>query len=148
MITIDWSPEPIVVAEDFFAAAAAVEDLEVPLMASIPVVSEGIQSIFDAEGPGWAPWAESYAPIAEAENVGILHKTGALRSGAANPSSYAVAGDTLGFTGGSAPDYWLFHQTGTRMMPARPFISLTPESEVGVMEIFETWLIAIVNATD
>lgn len=145
MLSFDWSPEPVVVAEDFYKSAAALENLEVPLTMSIPAVIGGIQQVFDEEGPGWAPWSESYAPYAQAHNSGILDQSGALRGGATSEGSFAVVGDVLGFTGGAAPGYWVFHQEGTRRMPARPFVTLTPESELAVLAIFEEWLATVVD---
>lgn len=144
-IEFEWEPKPAFVAEQYFAAAAALEDLEIPLAESLPVVAAGIDQVFAQEGPGWAGWAESYAPIAEQENVGILEKTGALRSGAASEGSLAVEGHAIFFTGAGAPDYWIFHEEGTSKMPARPFVTLTPESEEGVMEIFAAWLDSVVG---
>lgn len=140
-----WAPEPAVVAEDFYASAAMLEDLEVPLTASLPAVIGGIQQIFDAEGPGWAPWAESYAPVASRENTAILNKTGALRGSTSDEGNYAVITDTLSWVGGGAPAYWGFHMEGTSRMPARPFIGLTPESEMAVLAIFAEWLESVIS---
>lgn len=145
MLQLQWAPSPLAYAEDFYAGAAALENLEVPLAASLPAVIGGIQSIFDAEGPGWAPWAESYASQAEQTNAGILDRTGALRESTGDESNYVVISDTLAWTGAGAPGYWGFHQEGTSKMPARPFISLTPESEMAVLSIFSAWLASVVS---
>jgi len=145
MLDIEWSPSPAVVASDFYASAEALENLEVPLTASIPAVIGGIQQIFDSEGPGWAAWSESYAPYAQAHNVGILDQTGDLKESTGDPGDYAVIGDVLGFTGATSPAYWIFHQEGTSKMPARPFVSLTPESEMEVISIFEEWLASVIS---
>lgn len=139
-IYVTFHPSPLVVSKEFAALADAIEHPEIPLRMSVPVIAAGIQRRFVEQGPGWAPWAESYAPYAETHNRGILWQTGELEASVNDLSNYMVAENALFWTGEASPWYWLFHQEGTIKMPSRPFVGADEETENAVVGVFTAWL--------
>ena len=137
---ITWEPKPLVLSERMAALAAAMSDYTEPLRESAAIVGAGIQQVFAEQGPGWAPWSEHYAKYGATENKGILWQTGALEGSVTDPENYLVAQNALFWTGAAAPWYWLFHQDGTRKMPARPFVVVSSETADGVLAIFDLWI--------
>lgn len=141
MLEFGWHPSPLVVAEDLAQAAILLHDFEIPLQLSIDPASKALERRFDNEGPGWAPWAESYAPFAEAyPNVGILWQSGDLVGSVVDEGNYDVGITTLEWTGAESPFYWEFHQMGTRKMPARPFVGLDEVAIAEITVIFDEYL--------
>lgn len=149
-IEFDWYPEPIVVANEYYQAAAELENLSVPLSLSLPEVIAATGRHFADEGPGWQDWAESYVNFAEAHNEGILHQEGTLLEGATSPESYDVLDDSIVWTGAAAPETWIWHEEGRPnrrrggTLPARPFIGLDEQAEVAIEAIFLAWLDSII----
>lgn len=93
----------------------------------MPVVAEllfgAVQDVFEAQGPGWAPLADSTVEARRNRNKGsirILQDTGVLVGsiGKRYGSTYAEA-----VAGAS---YGIFHVTGTKRMPKRDFTNLGP----------------------
>lgn len=70
---------------------------------------------FDPDGQPWKPWADGY------EGVSLLELTGEMRSGI----KHAENSNVLQVF--STAPYARFHMTGTKKMPARPFLGWGPE---------------------
>ena len=141
-----WFPNPLVVAEDIKAGAFAVNNLEIPMELSIVPAGDAMTRTFGEEGPGWAAWAESYAPFALAyPNVGILWQTGDLLGSVADEANFVVTPRTLSWTGATSPDYWRFHEEGTSKMPARKFVGLDEIAIAEIYAIFGEYLDGIVS---
>lgn len=141
LITFHWMPEPIVVAQEYDKLYFEFENRLPVMHEALQVVLSDVDHQFASEGPGWAPWAE--ATYEDPRANALMERTGALRDGATSEGSYEVTSDFILWTGGAAPAYWRFHWTGTRKMPQRSWIGLTPEGEAEVMVLFETWMNAL-----
>jgi phage gpG-like protein len=110
--------------------AARAEFME-PVMESMLVSFHEVEAAkFDAEGPGWAPLAESTITSRIALGFGsgpILERTGDLRDSLDGTGAFNVSSSwQLGWESYSTVPYATFHQTGTPKMPARPPVHLTP----------------------
>lgn len=116
-LTFEWVPDPEVIAAALFEAAAAIENMEPPLMLSRQVAIEDIRQRFDThtapDGSPWVAWSESYAPDALRNNIGgILQRTGELEATATAESAFLVDGNSVFYDTGSLPPYWIWHQEG------------------------------------
>jgi phage gpG-like protein len=166
-ISFDWAPEPIVVAEELTGMARALDNMAMPLEASRQIAQLDIGKRFDTktdpDGNAWAPWSISYA--ATNPPGSLLELTGAMRAASTSPSAFDVdvhpGGGQVIFTGAGVPEYWHYHQHGaTRMrfdaetqafftatgedvlaneLPARPFVGLSEEAEIAIVDIFDEW---------
>ena len=142
-LSFTWIPEPQIMANQFYTWAGELEDFTIPLTDSVPTIAKDVEARFASEGPGWAPWSESYAE-SEQHGESILTRTGALRGHATSPDSYVVLPTMVYYQALSQVD--VFHQAGTSKMPARPFMGLSRGGEEVVMGIFARWLDGIFGA--
>lgn len=171
-ITFEWAPDPLIVAKELEGMASALNNMIMPLEASRQIAAQDIQRRFDTktapDGSPWEPWSWSYADRAAATNVGgLLEKTGAMRAAAASPSAFDVnayvGGGEVVFTGAGLPDYWMAHQEGAtrtrsgaselkaagfgdigaNVLPARPFVGLSEEGELAIVDIFDEWFAGV-----
>lgn len=78
-------------------------------------------------------------------NFRILDQTGRLKKAATQKNMWEIKNDELTFRStfftGKVP-YGVFHQSGTRYMTARVFISLRYDEEEKIQDIFSDWLLA------
>lgn len=150
VLTFEWYPDPLVIAEEYRIAAIALEDLSVPLEESVPVVGESMRR--NIESGDFVGWKDTYRRkveqmAARGEHTGrMLQKTTALVDSVSDPGNFAVEGDNLIWTGEAAPSYAeLVHFGSPERYTSgpRPFIGLTPDAEVEVLAVFERWLAEI-----
>ena|SRR5438552_1831592 len=146
-VYFEWHPSPILIAEQIGELAKLLDDLHLPLEASVEVVGQSFLQAFESQGPGWAPWAESYAKYAETHNKGILWQSGSLAESQTNPANYLIAGNALFWTGAEAPFYWIFHHEGTVKMPQRDWIEVTEVTASELIEIFAKYIDASLHET-
>lgn len=173
-ITFDWAPEPMVVAQEIRAMASALDNMEEPLMAARSIAMQDIETRFDTktdpDGGAWAPWSAGYA--ARPPLGSLLEATGAMRAAVTSASAFDVnvfdGGGEVVFTGGGAPEYWIYHQLGAtraahsaetiaflteggkheytgNVLPARPFAGLSEKAEVAIIDIFDEWFAGVVG---
>ncbi len=91
-----------------------------------------------AGGTPWAPLAPSTLRKKRDSRSGILDVTGALLASLvdAGAAGHVEESDGQQLIFGTALPYALFHQTGTRRLPARPIIALTGDSTDRWLEFF------------
>jgi hypothetical protein len=119
------------------------------------------------DGGKWAPHADS--TIDRWGEHSILQLTGAMHDAAVSEGAYVIDGRDLFIDTSAFPDYWVFHETGrgaealaehaaflaksekifgvkiesagtgTGAMPARPFVGLSFEAQMKIIEAFDAW---------
>lgn len=138
-------------ARDIERLAASVRTFRVPLERSLnQVVIPAIQKNFDAEGrPKWAPLSAETLLTRKTDKktvgrqVKILDRTGFLKRVATQKNLWDVKDDQLLLRSvyfSQRVKYSSFHQTGTRNMPQRVFMSLAGDDVEKVEEVFDEWL--------
>lgn len=168
-ITFDWVPDPGVIAAQYIKLAGYLENFLPPLTASRAIAQSDMQEHFDSEsGPGgeaWAPLDEQYVVSKRGGNAHpILQLSGAMHDAAVSDAAYPIDGHDLFFSTAGLPFYWIFHETGRSGiggmaefvekarqlglevdesagggMPARPFVGLSFEAELQIIEVFDAW---------
>jgi phage gpG-like protein len=146
-VFVEWHPSPLLISEQLNELATLLEDMHVPLAASVEVVGRSFLQKFEDQGPGWAPWAESYANYAAAHNKGILWQSGDLAESMTNEANYLIAENALFWTGGGAPYYWIFHHEGTVKMPQRDWIEIDEATASELAAIFGKYIDASIAET-
>lgn len=100
-------------------------------------------------GAKWAPLSPDYAGYKEAHFPGtaILVRTGDLRASLTNPNDPNTVRieERKTLTLGSRIGYAIFHQTGTKKMPARPEIQLTEAFKRTTMHHAQQYLVQMAN---
>lgn len=118
-------------AGDSPALAAIADDLR-------EILAEQFSTEGAAGGSPWAPLAPSTLRKAHAARVGILQVTGALAASLVDKDAPGHVeecdGEQLLF--GTGLPYAVFHQEGTRRMPARPIVALAEESTARWLDAF------------
>jgi phage gpG-like protein len=172
-ITFEWAPDPLIVAQEIETVARELDDMMAPLQAARQIAAQDIDKRFDTktdpDGGAWAPWSAEYA--ARPPLGTLLEATGAMRAAAGSPSAFSVTahagGGEVFFTGAGVPEYWIFHQLGAtrhshsketiafleesggeyipNTLPARPFVGLSEEAEVLIVDVFDEWLGGVIN---
>ena len=147
-IWFDWSPEPLIVAQELRQFAAFYDNMQPPLFASREVAQADFYEHFVEErspaGVGWQGWADSYKDYAIQHNVGILWQTGELVEAATAEKSFIVGADDLTYTA-KLPHYGIAHHDGIPdrkkggHLPSRPFIGLSTEAQFEILGIWEAW---------
>jgi len=146
-VTFTWEPDPSVYAASFRAVEAALEDQMAPLVAATRVVQTDIAERFATEtspdGTPWQPWADSYADVAAVENVGILHKTGALEAAATSTEAMLIRGNTVFYQTGNLPSHGLAHESGqpdrSPPLPQRQFLGMSEEAAALIYATYGEW---------
>ena len=102
---------------------------------------------FEAEGPGWAPLADSTLRQKQAAGLpaDILQASGALMR-----SLTTDDGDNISAIAGGGQDFYFgtrdpkagLHQDGTRNMPARPVLDVGEVERLRILKTAQAWLIA------
>lgn len=161
-ITFEWVPDPEVVAGKIMGLAGYLENFIPPLEASKGIARQDMEMHFDTEsspeGTPWASLSEEYAAKRGAHP--ILQLTGAMHDAAVSDAAYLVDGSDLFFDTSGLPPYYIFHETGTEhgfmrqfaeqmgeslvagaatKMPARPFIGISFEAQLAIVEAFDAW---------
>ena len=161
-IDVDWTPDLESVQLTLFRLEEYVRNTSAPMFASKLVAIDDTEQHFieeeDPEGDAWVYWADSYAPRAEIENVGILRKDEDLFYAAINPDAWDITPEGLFFDASNLPDYGMVHQQGETSkpkvplvkskfhsgkpgaVPQRAFIGLSDQAEETIEEIFGKWL--------
>jgi phage gpG-like protein len=140
----DFYSNAVIVGDHVDSLAKSLRNMEVPLHTSIhEVIIPAIRENFESEGrPKWKPLADSTV-IARGSAHPILIRTGKLFEAATDPSIWHVT-PTSASVGVFPLLYGIFHTTGTqygrRVMPARPFMSLTHEDRAAIATIFSAWI--------
>lgn len=146
-LTVDWYPEPVVIAEELDHIGVMISNFTVPLTRSVPVVGEQIKQII--EDGDFVEWQPSYAKRVEkdverGDHTGLmLQKSRDLVNSVANKGNYAITSTTLDWTGNAAPKYAEevhFGAPTAFTSGPRNFIGLTEEGEAEVYAIFYEWL--------
>lgn len=161
-----WEPDPSVIAAKLMSLAGYLENFGPPLAASQQVAIADMQNHFDTEsGPegAWAP--HSPETVKRWGEHSILDLTGAMRSAATSPSAFPIDGNDLFFSTAGLPPYAMIHETGRQGefagalrqmqeqghelvegfeftgggMPPRPFIGVSEEAQLQIIEIFDAW---------
>ncbi len=89
------------------------------------ILAEGIRKCFDlAQDPSGRKWAPRRPPVPQHPP---LVETGALQFAAVVAAGHPKAAGGLITVSVGEPFYGVFHQTGTRRMPARPFFGVSDE---------------------
>jgi len=139
-IGADFWENSVEVSNNIDQLARALRDMTNPMLQSLyDVVIPAIKENFAAEGrPKWPQLASITVEIRGNAHP-ILRRTGALYQAATNPSNFQVTKTSLTQT--KIPIYYgVYHMTGTSVMPARPFTTLTPEDHAKIGKIFEVWV--------
>lgn len=120
---------------------ASLADNSEVLAAIADDLREMVSDQFATEGrAGGTPWAElapSTLRRSRGRRAGILYSTGALLGslGAIGAPGHVEQLHRQSLLFGSRLPYAIFHQTGTRRMPARPIIALSGERTERWLEI-------------
>ena len=173
IIEFIWEPRPEEVASKLIGLAGYLENFVPPLTASKGVARADMAHHFDSEsgpnGEAWAPLAES--TIERWGEHSILQLTGDMRGAATSDAAYPIDGHELFFDTGALPYYWIFAEDGTQAShmrefvkqvgienlapgaeysgggsPPRPFIGVSEEAEIQIIEIFDMWFEGGVSA--
>ncbi|SRR5213593_4410086 len=136
-----FMPQVTVLEQDITKLQVALNDFHVPLEATLhQVVIPSIERHFDSEGPGWQQLAQSTIEKRGSSHP-ILQETGTLRSVATSDGIWNITRTELIGSGSfSGADYGSYHMSGTRNMPARPFIGLSEGDVNQISIIFNEWL--------
>lgn len=152
--TGDFTRDALILAGDLQDFAQyGIRSFREPLEMSVrQVVIPSIRKNFAAEGrPAWRPLAlatvvdraklQSLGKIKTGASGPILDRTGKLKKVATQLNIWSYTRESATITGiDSRVKYATYHQTGTRKMPARPFILLQDEDEERIEQIFYHWL--------
>lgn len=115
MLHFHWAPSPMIVAADIDAAAAYLDNMIPPLMASrqlgIADVSENFAGEHDPDGNPWTEWSESYIESGQT-GPSILNQTGDLWGSATDPRAWPITAREVFFSFGALPEYGIWHQEG------------------------------------
>ena len=87
---------------------------------AVPIIKNRLRDIFNQEGPGWAPLAESTLQSRLYPGLPILQQTGALMESVVDHPVLQITRKQLLY--GTSNPYAEFHEEGTFKMPARPFL--------------------------
>jgi Phage virion morphogenesis family len=165
-LIIEVIPDPDELANAYLRVAEELDDTRAPLQASKIVAREDMQAHFDTEtAPDGSRW-EILSEVTEDEKMrknyplDVLRRSGLMEDLATSESNWRVLGDTLWFDTSGLPTrkgrpYWYFHQEGASSsieydiggetvtfdwdLPARPFIGLSEDAQLRVIEIFDAW---------
>lgn len=123
-VAYNWAePDPDIVAQQILQLSYALEDFQEPLLAAAGLVRQDIRERFttgtDPIHRPWDPWAESYAPWAQAHTTGPrfgdranLHLTGVMEGAVLSPSNWRISDDTLFLDTTDLPEYWAYNNFG------------------------------------
>lgn len=144
-ITLEWDPHPAIMATQFYVAASRFDNFKDPLKQTIDeVIRTSVKQNFEHEGrPAWQPL--SNATLIRDQYTGdrkqILVKSGVLKEIVTSARPWTIEKDEAYLISGKLGEayYGAIHQTGSRWMPARPWLGLTPQEEDKIEEIFSDW---------
>lgn len=145
-IEVNIYPDPLIVADAMYAAAAEIDGEEGPMFDSLDILMSSIERAFIEQGPGWEPWSESYAMSmghGHGPRLGqdsILIRDGSLIGSTQDPDNYTISHDSIEWNGSSAPDYAEFHLTGTSKMPERNFLVVDEVAQEDILSVWASWL--------
>lgn len=121
------------------------DDFQEPLRASLElVIIPSIATNFEVGGrPKWK--ALSYPYVVHRRPAPILIQTGALFEATQAIQNWDVGPNSITMNGISSVKYANYHQTGTRKMPARPYVMYQPEDVSSITQIFEIWVDGLID---
>jgi len=149
-----WEPDPIVFADAIFTVDAALQHREIPLAFAAGEVKADIRERFrtktDPGGEPWEPWADSYAPRAEAyPNIDLLRRDDDLYQAATSDAAVVVSNDSVFYHAENIPEYGIWHQEGRpsrrtkggspNPLPQRQFLGLSDETISVIFVAFADW---------
>lgn len=115
-----------------------------PLQESVrKVVIPSLAENFASEGrPSWKPLSDSTVKKRGTAHP-ILDETGKLRRVATSESIWRITRDEASIARSSVDgrvSYAVYHQDGTKNMPARPIFGFQSEDVAGIEQVFSNWL--------
>lgn len=146
MIDVDIVPPPSFIAANFRDLGLDIRSFREPLKRSIQgVVAPSIQLNFDVEGRpmGWAALAKKTVDYKSSHGYppDILTRTGKLKRVAGQLNAWTITQEDAVMTNLPGAEYGVFHQDGTRFMPAREFAIIQDPDDVDeIEEVFSDWL--------
>lgn len=168
-VTVDWDPEPFVIAASYVTLGASMRSFREPLTRSVQKVAmPSIGKNFDSEGrPSWPALSDATIEQREREGYGagpILDRTGSLRGVATSQSIWEIDEEKAQVTD-LPQDVWYgkVHQRGavftalggrsplraiasvrsgasSGVIPERPFLMLQEEDVEKIQEVFIDWI--------
>jgi hypothetical protein len=157
-LDIKWTPDPIVFGESIMDVANALEGTIVPLTAARSEVQMDIKERFATrtapDGSSWDPWKPSYLEEAEAfPNIGMLRQSDVMYQWVTSEEALVVTNDTLflevpllppsvkksGAKRKRSERRIYYHQEGSGVYPARPFLGMDAETRTFVFATFGEW---------
>lgn len=141
-IDLDFYPPLPHVAAGMLGFAEGIKTFHEPLNKSVrEVMIPSINENFDAEGrPPWQALADGTVDQ-RGEAHPILQRTGKLRRAATALARWAITGEEAVYLGDSGPiAYGAIHQFGGGYIPSRPYVSMQPQDEDRIVDIFQEWL--------
>ena len=96
----------------------------------------------EGKAPDGTPWAPLKNPSKRRGGASAkpLRDTGALMASLGSGQGNVRVGTAHGLLFGTNVSYAGFHQEGTRQIPARPFLGVTPARESRIAEIVLEWV--------
>lgn len=143
-LDISFEPPTYLLAQEISFFAGTIRSFREPLERSVrEVVGPSIRENFDVGGrPPWAPLSERTLLIKS--QIGApddpLIRTGLLRRVAGQLNTWYFGQTEAFVTQFKGAEYGAFHETGTKYMPARPFMTIQPEDRDKIESVFERWL--------
>jgi hypothetical protein len=140
-----WLPEPALVASGFFMTSRMLEDMRVPMEASLGVLARQVQENFKTQGQGTWEVLE-WDTVIQKQRVGAPYPNAPLvRWGplmTRSPTSFIVShsGRETQAEWVDPTNYGGFHLGGTKFMPVRDFLMLTDNALQQIQEIFADWI--------
>lgn len=121
------------------------DDFQEPLRAALElVIMPSIATNFQVGGrPKWDKLSYPYSIIRRPGP--ILIQTGHMFQATQGTENWDVGPNSITMNGISGVKYANFHQTGTRRMPARPYVMYQPEDVEGITQIFEIWVDGLID---
>lgn len=119
-VTMEWKPDPRVVAQALVNVANYYENMQPPLRASKAIGQADMHDHFDSNrGPNGETWVELDEEY-KVKKAGMggdpndpLTLTGALEDAAAGDGAWFVDTNNVFFNTGALPEYGMFHEEGT-----------------------------------
>jgi phage gpG-like protein len=129
MLELAFDSSPIQVANDLYGFAEELDDMKPALTRIVNKVAiPGIRKNFDVGGrPPWEPLTAD--TLDRRGGSQPLVSTGKMRSKATSIRAWEINKQDAELIGSNVTEYAMFHQDGTRNMPARPWATLTPQEE-------------------
>lgn len=99
-ITIEWIPDPELLAQEILRVAHELQDFTIPLTIARQILKDDVRERFQTKtepgGDKWDSWSDTYAPVAREYNVnGILERTGAMKNAVLSEAAWIMNDDNI-----------------------------------------------------